>query len=81
MLNAFRCRTIYCIHLSVDLFFLVSSTSLLADSTPVPITPDHGTPLVSYADGVFDSRFNRYIAVQEGGSDHILGLSLHYYVM
>ncbi|XP_027092694.1 probable dipeptidyl-peptidase 5 isoform X2 [Coffea arabica] len=35
------------------------------DSTPVPITPDHGTPLVSYADGVFDSRFNRYIAVQE----------------
>ncbi|KAL3514538.1 hypothetical protein ACH5RR_027255 [Cinchona calisaya] len=35
------------------------------DSAPVPITPDYGIPLVSYADGVFDSRFNRYVTVQE----------------
>lgn len=38
----------------------------LADSTPLPLTPDYGGPLVSYADGVFDARFNRYITVQEG---------------
>ncbi|KAG7943747.1 hypothetical protein I3843_15G058600 [Carya illinoinensis] len=35
------------------------------DSTPLPLTPDYGGPLVSYADGVFDARFNRYITVQE----------------
>lgn len=38
----------------------------LADSTPLPLTPDYGGPQVSYADGVFDSRFNRYVTVQEG---------------
>ncbi|XVF74163.1 hypothetical protein PTKIN_Ptkin13bG0038200 [Pterospermum kingtungense] len=35
------------------------------DSCPVPITPDYGGPVVSYADGIFDSRFNRYITVME----------------
>ncbi|KAM3205140.1 hypothetical protein P3L10_028550 [Capsicum annuum] len=35
------------------------------DSGPVPITPDYGGPVVRYADGVFDGRFNRYIAVRE----------------
>ncbi|XP_057986843.1 uncharacterized protein LOC131169212 [Hevea brasiliensis] len=35
------------------------------DSTPVPITPDCGSPVVSYADGVFDSRFNRFVTVME----------------
>ncbi|KAJ4966550.1 hypothetical protein NE237_018399 [Protea cynaroides] len=35
------------------------------DSFPLPITPDYGGPLVRYADGVFDSRFNRYVTVRE----------------
>ncbi|XP_031740199.1 uncharacterized protein LOC101221766 [Cucumis sativus] len=35
------------------------------DSAPRPLTPDYGGPLVSYADGVFDLCFNRYIAVRE----------------
>ncbi|XVE94834.1 hypothetical protein REPUB_Repub02eG0044000 [Reevesia pubescens] len=35
------------------------------DSCPVPITPDYGGPVVSYADGFFDSRFARYITVME----------------
>ncbi|KAJ4701806.1 putative Acylamino-acid-releasing enzyme [Melia azedarach] len=34
-------------------------------SSPIPITPDYGAPSVSYADGVFDSRFNRYVTVRE----------------
>ncbi|KAK3024533.1 hypothetical protein RJ639_043725 [Escallonia herrerae] len=44
-------------------------------STPLPLTPDYGGPVVRYADGVFDSRFNRYVAVREepkvlvGGND------------
>ncbi|CAA7016030.1 unnamed protein product [Microthlaspi erraticum] len=36
------------------------------DSSPRPITPDYGAPAVTYADGVFDARFNRYITVREG---------------
>ncbi|KAL2455144.1 alpha/beta-Hydrolases superfamily protein [Abeliophyllum distichum] len=35
------------------------------DSVPVPLTPDYDGPLVCYADGVFDSRFNRYLTVRE----------------
>ncbi|WCJ35369.1 alpha/beta-Hydrolases superfamily protein [Euphorbia peplus] len=35
------------------------------DASPVPLTPDYGSPVVSYADGVFDSRFNRFVAVRE----------------
>ncbi|EOY14577.1 Acylamino-acid-releasing enzyme, putative isoform 3 [Theobroma cacao] len=35
------------------------------DPCPVPITPDYGGPVVSYADGVFDSRLDRYITVME----------------
>ncbi|KAL0438664.1 UNVERIFIED_CONTAM: hypothetical protein Slati_2349400 [Sesamum latifolium] len=35
------------------------------DLAPVPITPDYGGPLICYADGVFDSRFNRYLTVRE----------------
>ncbi|XP_073124184.1 dipeptidyl-peptidase 5 [Henckelia pumila] len=35
------------------------------DSAPVPLTPDYGGPLVCYADGVFDSRVNRYLTVME----------------
>lgn len=37
-----------------------------ADYSPVPLTPDYGGPVVSYADGVFDTRFGRYITVREG---------------
>ncbi|CAI0558258.1 unnamed protein product [Linum tenue] len=36
-----------------------------ADSTPVAITPDYGGPVISYADGVFDYRFNRFFTVRE----------------
>ncbi|KAJ4851045.1 hypothetical protein Tsubulata_049926 [Turnera subulata] len=35
------------------------------DSNPVPLTPDYGGLVVTYADGVFDSRFNRFITVME----------------
>ncbi|KAF5740709.1 hypothetical protein HS088_TW11G00786 [Tripterygium wilfordii] len=35
------------------------------DSSPVPLTPDYGAPVVCYADGVFDSRFSRYVSVRE----------------
>ncbi|XP_050234745.1 uncharacterized protein LOC126682976 [Mercurialis annua] len=35
------------------------------DASPVPITPDYRSPSVSYADGVFDSRFNRFVTVME----------------
>ncbi|KAJ4867532.1 alpha/beta-Hydrolases superfamily protein [Raphanus sativus] len=37
------------------------------DSSPKPITPDYGSPAVTYADGVFDSRFNRFVTVREDG--------------
>ncbi|KAM7279415.1 hypothetical protein ACFE04_006549 [Oxalis oulophora] len=37
------------------------------DSSPAPLTPDYGGPVVSYADGVFDHRFNRYVTVMEDG--------------
>lgn len=39
---------------------------MVSDSTPVPITPDYGSSVVSYADGIFDSRFNRFVTVMEG---------------
>uniref|UniRef100_A0A0E0L9B2 Peptidase S9 prolyl oligopeptidase catalytic domain-containing protein n=1 Tax=Oryza punctata TaxID=4537 RepID=A0A0E0L9B2_ORYPU len=32
---------------------------------PVPLTPDYGGPDVSYADGVFDPHFSRYVTVIE----------------
>lgn len=35
-------------------------------SLPVPLTPDYGGPDVSYADGVFDPHFCRYVTVMEG---------------
>uniref|UniRef100_A0A2P2L024 Uncharacterized protein LOC105120651 isoform X3 n=1 Tax=Rhizophora mucronata TaxID=61149 RepID=A0A2P2L024_RHIMU len=34
-------------------------------SALVPLTPDYGGPVVSYADGVFDPRFDRFITVME----------------
>ncbi|GMP44155.1 hypothetical protein CsSME_00013217 [Camellia sinensis var. sinensis] len=48
-------------------FKIVADSNLheLADSSPLPLTPDYGGPLVCYADGVFDSRFNRYVTVRE----------------
>lgn len=42
------------------------SCFMVADSVPVALTPDYGGPLVSYADGEFDSRFDRYVTVMEG---------------
>lgn len=38
----------------------------LADMPPTPLTPDYGGPDASYADGVLDTRFNRFICVKEG---------------
>ncbi|KAK4274721.1 hypothetical protein QN277_017904 [Acacia crassicarpa] len=35
------------------------------DVPPIPLTPDYGGPVFSYADGVFDARFNRYVCVRE----------------
>ncbi|PON45873.1 Peptidase S9, prolyl oligopeptidase, catalytic domain containing protein [Parasponia andersonii] len=35
------------------------------NSSPEPLTPDYGGPVVSYADGVFDSRFSRFVTVRE----------------
>lgn len=32
---------------------------------PVPLTPDYGAPDVSYADGVFDPHFSRFVTVVE----------------
>lgn len=38
----------------------------LADVPPTPLTPDYGRPDVSYADGILDTQFNRFICVREG---------------
>lgn len=38
----------------------------LADVPPTPITSDYGGPDVSYADGILDTHFNRFICVREG---------------
>ena len=38
----------------------------LVDEPPVPLTPDYGGPVVSYADGILDTRFNRFLSVREG---------------
>lgn len=40
--------------------------TLLDGSPPIPLTPDYGAPDVSYADGVFDPHFSRYVTVVEG---------------
>ncbi|KAG9147109.1 hypothetical protein Leryth_005345 [Lithospermum erythrorhizon] len=52
---------------------------------PMPITPDYGQALVCYADGVFDSRFNRYVTLREdlrgSGNDSIttiVSVDLHH---
>ncbi|KAK6939558.1 Peptidase S9, prolyl oligopeptidase, catalytic domain [Dillenia turbinata] len=41
------------------------SISSGASALPVPLTPDYGGPLVCYADGVFDGRFDRFLCVRE----------------
>jgi len=38
----------------------------LTDVPPIPLTPDYGSPVVSYADGIYDGRFNRFVTVMEG---------------
>ncbi|KOM24909.1 hypothetical protein LR48_Vigan17s000500 [Vigna angularis] len=35
------------------------------DVPPIPLTPDYGSPVVSYADGIYDGRFNRFVSVRE----------------
>lgn len=37
----------------------------IGGGSPIPLTPDYGGTLVHFADGVYDSRFNRYITVME----------------
>lgn len=41
------------------------TSSTIGDSSRTPLTPDYGGPIVSYADEVFDARFNRYITLRE----------------
>jgi hypothetical protein len=48
---------------------------LSVGSLPAPLTPDYGAPDVSYADGVFDPHFSRYITVMEGTSHMICSQS------
>jgi len=38
----------------------------LVDEPPLPLTPYYGGPVVSYADGILDIRFNRFLSVREG---------------
>ncbi|XP_061354323.1 probable dipeptidyl-peptidase 5 [Gastrolobium bilobum] len=42
------------------------------DVPPVPLTPDYGGPVVSYADGILDARFNRYVSVMEDRRENSL---------
>ncbi|RDX91231.1 Dipeptidyl aminopeptidase BIII, partial [Mucuna pruriens] len=35
------------------------------DVPPIPLTPDYGGPVVSYADGTLDARLNRFVSVRE----------------
>jgi dipeptidyl aminopeptidase/acylaminoacyl peptidase len=44
---------------------LYKQSLISPDSTPVPLTPDYGGPIVRYADGVFDLHLNRYLSVRE----------------
>lgn len=44
---------------------LYKQSILSRDSSPSPLTPDYGGPLACYADGVFDTRFGRFITVRE----------------
>lgn len=59
------------LHLSDLMFYFGRGTV----SYPVPITPDYGGPVVSFADGVYDARFNRYVTVMEG--NHFLFIPLY----
>ena len=45
------------------------------DPSPVPITPDYGEQAVRYADGIFDSRFDRYVTVREDSRESSLNPS------
>lgn len=61
------------IHKSVcEAIFLISAGNFMlctmADVPPIPLTPDYGGPVVSYADGILDVRF---ISVREGKQSRI----------
>jgi len=58
----------YAIHEWASQFSVVIYSVSPTESLPLPITPDYGGPSVCYADGVFDSRFGRYVTVREGKS-------------
>ncbi|KAK9668588.1 hypothetical protein RND81_13G070200 [Saponaria officinalis] len=51
---------------------LYQQTISHGDSSPSPITPDYGGPVVCYADGVFDPRFPRFITVMEDQRESVL---------
>lgn len=80
-----RCLVRYNMHLVKMLWWLLVmllsdklrwfGNSSFVDSLPSPITPDYGGPKVCYADGVFDSRFPRFITVMEGASLFFIFLS------
>ncbi|XP_020973102.1 uncharacterized protein LOC107625088 isoform X2 [Arachis ipaensis] len=44
-------------------FYMQSLTA--SDLPPIPLTPSYDGALVSYADGILDPRFNRFISVRE----------------
>lgn len=64
------CYSQQCVSVYVKQFSYFSAgiflVCCLADVPPVPLTPDYGGPSVSYADGILDARFNRFISVREG---------------
>ncbi|WCJ41461.1 alpha/beta-Hydrolases superfamily protein [Euphorbia peplus] len=43
----------------------LSNLCCVSDASPVLLTPDSGSPVISYADGVFYSRLNRFVAGRE----------------
>ncbi|XP_072091468.1 uncharacterized protein [Arachis hypogaea] len=43
----------------------MQSLTASADVAPIPLTPSYDGALVSYADGILDPRFNRFISVRE----------------
>ncbi|XP_068494908.1 dipeptidyl-peptidase 5-like [Phaseolus vulgaris] len=45
------------------------------DVPPIPLTPDYGSPVVSYADGIYDGRFNRFVSVREDRQESTLNPS------
>lgn len=73
MLFIFFWQYAMCYMLSNALFLITHTCfTLSVGDPPLPLTPDYGAPDVSYADGVFDPHFSRYVTVMEGTRPIIL---------